>query len=105
MWFSNESKFSYFRNKIAVLSRDRVIRGVLKYSPGVMVWGAFSICGRTELVYVNGTVDQHSYQNILNEYLLEEMRALYLDGCSFQQKNALPHKAKTTMNFFKNQVF
>ena len=104
---SDESTFQLYRTKLRVWCKNRKTKGVPKYSPQVMVWGAISERGTTPLCFIKGTVNSEKYIEIMNECLLETMSCLYPDGWTFQQDNASCHVSKKTkewLAFMKIQV-
>ena len=65
------------------------------------VWAAFSIHGRTPLVRISGTLNQHKYEEILEGYIVPFANAYQggTGGFIFQQDNCGPHKAKSIKSF------
>lgn len=109
--FSDESRFSLFRND----GRQRVYRRVgERLAPncvhqvtpfgggGIMVWGG--ICGdlKTRLVVIRGNLNAQRYcdeilQPVVVPFLPQQPR-----GIIFQHDNARPHTARLTQNFLNN---
>ena len=78
-----------------VLRHDRFGGG------SVMVWGGIARNGRTELVFVNGTLNAQRYrEQILIPHVLPFMAA---NGGTFQQDNAHAHVANININFLRQQ--
>ena len=73
------------------------LREVASIRTKVMVWGAVWYNGRSELCIVEGTVNQHSYIDILSRYLLPSMPSS--PRFRFQQDNAKPHVAPRVCKF------
>ncbi|KAK7101734.1 hypothetical protein V1264_020071 [Littorina saxatilis] len=64
---------------------------------GVMVWGAITNTGRSQLVEVPGRLNaQHYVQDILQPHALPLLAA---PRAQFQHDNARPHTARLTTNF------
>uniref|UniRef100_T1IMR3 Tc1-like transposase DDE domain-containing protein n=1 Tax=Strigamia maritima TaxID=126957 RepID=T1IMR3_STRMM len=66
----------------------------------LMVWGAFSWNGKTNLAFPSGRMNANAYQELLEESLLpfaEKIGGVYFE---FQQDNAPIHVAKTTWQWF-----
>ena len=61
------------------------------------VWGAFSIYGRTPLVRIYGTLNQHKYRDILENYLLPFANTYHggVKHLILQQDGCGPHRAKS----------
>lgn len=57
-----------------------------------MIWGAISSNGRSELCFLDGTMDSQKYQRVLESHLLPR----YEVGETFQQDNAPPHVSRST---------
>ena len=81
------------------------IQGQIK-GPGVsqMIWGCFIGDKLGPLVFIDGTVDKHTYIQLLTENLLSFIKLLHENGIHdviFQQDNASPHHAKATMDWLK----
>ena len=64
-----------------------------------MVWGAFRASGKSELVVVDGTVNQKSYIGILRQSLLPWARATFQRKCVLGHDNATPNTARYVRNF------
>ena len=77
----------------------------VKYGGGsIMLWGCFSSAGTGKIVRIVGKMDGAKYRDILEENLLESARELRLGRrFTFQQDNDPKHKAKSTMEWFKNK--
>ena len=67
----------------------------------VMFWGCFSKQGLGPLVVIDGTLNAENYKNLLEEYLLPEIRSCNVP-MTFMQDNAPCHKAKPVLEFFKS---
>ena len=65
-----------------------------------MVWAAISWQGKTELIVVDGKIDQVAYVQMLQEHLKTFIAQLHPRGCVFQQDNATAHAAKYTSECF-----
>ena len=73
-----------------VLRHDRYGGGSL------MVWAGITTHRRTDLVFVNGTLNAQKYrQDILARHVVPFIRA---NGGTFQQDNARPHVARDNMD-------
>lgn len=67
---------------------------------GVMVWGAISYGSRSPLVFVRGNLNAQRYvDEVMTPYLLPYIQTL--ENPIFQQDNARPHIARTSMDFFQ----
>ena len=66
-----------------------------------MVWGGISFRGTTKLAVAEGHVNSESYQAILQDCLLPQVRELYPDAFILQQDNASPHTSKSTKEWFQ----
>lgn len=67
---------------------------------GVMMWGAISMTGRTQLVRIQGNLNAARYvQEILTPHVLPVMENPI---AIFQQDNARPHTARATMRFLED---
>ena len=109
IWFSDESRFQLYRHdgRMRIYRRrneryiPQCIRGVDRYGGGsVMVWGAISMNGRTNLVQVQGNLTAVRYrEEILSRHLVPVMD---IRREIFQQDNAKPHTARLTMEYLAN---
>uniref|UniRef100_A0A8C8IU44 Transmembrane protein 242 n=1 Tax=Oncorhynchus tshawytscha TaxID=74940 RepID=A0A8C8IU44_ONCTS len=69
-----------------------------------MVWACFSSAGTGKMVKIDGKMDGAKYRTILEENLMESAKDLRLGWrFVFQQDNDPKHKAKSTMEWFKNK--
>ena len=69
-----------------------------------MIWGCFISNKLDPIVFIDGTVNQYVYMDILREQLPSFLDALRADGFMnivFQQDNARPHAAKKTQNLLQ----
>lgn len=101
--FSDESKFNIFRSDGRVLVwrkpntefEVKNLQSTVKHGGGgVMVWGCMSSSGVGNLVFIEGTMDQYVYLNILKENLKKSVENLNLGvDFYFQQDNDPKHTA------------
>lgn len=71
----------------------------------LMVWGAFSYNGTTDIVFLEGRQCSEDYQKMLEVQLLPFGKLLGGDEWIFQQDNCSIHVSKSTMQWFRqNQV-
>ena len=62
-----------------------------------MVWAGITALGRTDLVFIVGTLNAQKYrQEILGRHVLPFMQA---NGGTFQQNNARPPVPRDNMNY------
>ena len=65
----------------------------------LMVWAGITAHGRTDLVFVNGTLNAQKYrQDILARHVVPFIRA---NGSTFQQDNARPHVSQDNMDYMR----
>ena len=69
----------------------------------VMVWGAFSTHGTSQLAILDGNQDSTDYVNTLSEHLLPYIDMHYGRECVFQQDGASIHTSVETEDFFEEQ--
>ncbi|KAI3655978.1 hypothetical protein MP638_006445 [Amoeboaphelidium occidentale] len=72
----------------------------------VTFWGAFSKYGTGSIVPIEGTLDKKKYIDLLDNYLVSEMKHLKQEhgqGFVFMQDNARPHTAKKTLAFLRKE--
>jgi hypothetical protein len=90
--FSDEKSFCLDHTSNIVWIEDNEpipTREVSSTHTSVMVWAGMWYRGRTELCFVNGSIDYRKYIQILDEYLLPSMPNS--NRFLFQQDNARPH--------------
>jgi transposase len=107
--FSDEKKFNldgpdgwqYYWHK---LGNDEQIYSKRQNGGGsVMIWGAFSSKGKSELRILEGTQDSYEYVSTLSDFLLPFAHAKYGYDFVFQQDNASIHTSRETMEWFSDQ--
>ena len=67
--------------------------------PSLIVMGAFHASGKSELVVVDGTVNQQCYIGFLRQTLLPGASATFQRNFALVHGNATPHTARNTRNF------
>lgn len=97
--FSDESKFELFRATVGVWSKKRQRIGRSKFTPSLMVWGAISIKGKSDLIFIKGSIDSEKYQETL-EKAFPTLQMLHPSGFVFQQDGASCHTSKSTHTWF-----
>ncbi|KAI5151319.1 hypothetical protein ENBRE01_2054 [Enteropsectra breve] len=68
-----------------------------------MVWACFSFFKLSKIVFVDGTLNSNSYQNILEEYLISFIDELDSQNILFQQDNARPHVSISTKSWLEER--
>lgn len=107
VWFSDESQFLLHRHdrrrRVYRRVNERYQQNCVDEAPphgggSVMVWGAISNTGRSQLVRVQGHLTAQQYvQDIVQPHVLPLLAA---PRAVFQQDNARPHTARLTTAFF-----
>ena len=72
-----------------------------KGGKSVMYWGCFSHSGVGPLIKCPTTVTANGYQELLQHHLIPWMYQKNMDNYIFQQDNAPPHSAKSTIEWAK----
>lgn len=110
--FSDESRFEVYRHDGRIRVRRRVeelyheaciLPRVQAGGGGVTVWGAFHAGAKSDLVILDGNLDQHQYRRILEQTMLPFARQTFQDNFVFQDDNAPAHRARTVAAFLQNQ--
>ena len=73
-----------------------------KGGKSTMYWGCFSYGGVGPLVKCTTTVTANGYQQILQQHLIPWLNQNNINNYLFQQDNAPPHSAKSTVQWAKN---
>ena len=93
----------YFRCHTSVNKEDLPVNGQVQGGGfSVMFWGCFSLQGVGPLVALDGHQNQHTYKELLGNYLLPEMEIAKKDfgeDFLFMQDNAPCHKTKLISEF------
>ena len=107
MVFSDEASFQFCSNhgKVLVKFGEVPTIGKPKYSPRVMVFGAFSLRGSTPLVFIKKLIDSVVYSVVVETTVLPTMSQLYPDGFVYQQDNARPRTSKYTRAYLERLGF
>uniref|UniRef100_A0A8C7QZS1 Transposase Tc1-like domain-containing protein n=1 Tax=Oncorhynchus mykiss TaxID=8022 RepID=A0A8C7QZS1_ONCMY len=114
MWkkvlWSDETKIELFGNNAKRYvwrksnTAEHTIPTVKHGGGSIMVWACFSSAGTGKMVKIDGKMDGTKYRTILEENLMESAKDLRLGRrFVFQQDNDPKHKAKSTMEWFKNK--
>jgi transposase len=107
--FSDESKFELISNKRKTRVwrhkgeefMRRMVKGKVKHSKYVMVWGCFSWYGCGSLVFIRERMTQYVYVDIINDHIMTDAMNMGIsDDFIFQQDNDPKHTAKYTQSYF-----
>ena len=110
--FSDEARFEVYRHDGRVRVRRRVeelyheqciLPRVQAGGGGITLWGAFHAGGKSELIVLEGNLNQHKYRRILEDTMLPFARGVFQNNFVFQDDNAPAHRARTVMNFLQNE--
>ena len=93
--FSDKSRFQLYRHQEGLWAKKRPSVGVPKFGPSIMVWGAISTRGKSDLVVVRGIINSSKYQEVLNS-VEDNFKGLFPSGFVFQQDRATCHTSKST---------
>ena len=69
---------------------------------GVIVWGGTSLCGKTPLVIVAGTINVGEYTTMLDDFLLPFTEEYYPKGYIYRQENAPAQSSLHSKDWFIN---
>ena len=69
----------------------------------VMIWGAFSLNGQSEICFIDTRLKALDYQNILKKHLVDIGEKIGGEKWVFQQDNAPVHRAKVNLNWFNRE--
>ena len=72
---------------------------MLKWWCGV----SFSFKGKSELHFVNGTLNALGYTEVLEQSLIPFAQEYHSENFIFQQDNARPHTARSTLEYFESR--
>uniref|UniRef100_A0A8C7N1Z7 Transposase n=1 Tax=Oncorhynchus kisutch TaxID=8019 RepID=A0A8C7N1Z7_ONCKI len=102
--FGNNAKRYVWRKSNTAHHPEHLIPTVKHGGGSIMVWACFSSAGTGKMVKIDGKMDGAKYRTILEENLMESAKDLRLGRrFVFQQDNDPKHKAKSTMEWFKNK--
>jgi hypothetical protein len=110
--FSDEARFEVYRQDGRIRVRRRVeelyheqciLPRVQAGGGGITVWGAFHAGGKTDLVVLDGYLNQHQYIHILQTTLMPFARGFFRNNFVFQDDNAPAHRARRVMIFLEEQ--
>uniref|UniRef100_A0A8K9XI19 Tc1-like transposase DDE domain-containing protein n=1 Tax=Oncorhynchus mykiss TaxID=8022 RepID=A0A8K9XI19_ONCMY len=102
--FGNNAKRYVWRKSNTAHHPEHTITTVKHDGGSIMVWACFSSAGTGKMVKIDGKMDGAKYRTILEENLMESAKDLRLGRrFVFQQDNDPKHKAKSTMEWFKNK--
>lgn len=109
--FSDESRFNLWTHDGRVRVRryagqrclpECIIERHSGRTPGVMVWGAISYHGRSNLLRIEGNLNSNRYvREVLQPEVVPFLQGI--PGAIFQQDNARPHVARTVRDFCSAQ--
>jgi hypothetical protein len=69
----------------------------------VSIWGAIHYYGKSQLVFIEGALNQDGYMDIIQNTLLPFARATFQDNFVLIQDNATPHRARRTMQLLDEE--
>lgn len=110
--FVDESRFTLYirdgRVRVRRSAGERLIDACIVQHhgnrvPSVSIWGAIHFGGKSQLVFIDGTLDQFSYMDIIRDNLLPFARRTFQDNFVLVQDNATPHKARRTMRLLATE--
>ena len=110
--FSDEARFEVYRRDGRVRVRRRhqeryneacILPKVQAGGGGITIWGAFHAGGKSDLVVIDGNLNQVKYQRILEDTMLPFARGVFRNNFVYQDDNAPPHRARTVNDFLNNE--
>ena len=110
--FTHKSRFSLYqcdcRARVRRCVGERLVNCCIQemdgdVGPSLMVWCAFHAPGKSELMVMDGTVNQQRYIGILCQNLLPWARATFQRNFVLVHDNATPHTAQNTCNFLAGE--
>jgi transposase len=99
--FSDESRFQLYTNKIGRWAKKRPTIGKPKFGPAVMVWGAISNKGTSDLQIIHGIINSEKYIKTLTA-ADKKIRLLKGNNFMFVQDGATCHTSRVTMTWLKD---
>ena len=83
--------------------RGKVRDTLMSVCRGQMVWTGFHYSDKSELVVLDGTMNQQVYRRVLQQSRLLWARANFQNNYFLVQHNAPPHTVRATRDFLENQ--
>ena len=110
--FSDEARFEVYRHDGRIRVRRRaheryneqcILPRVQAGGGGITFYGAFHAGGKSDLIVLEGNLNQHKYRRILENTMLPFARGFFRSNFVFQDDNATPHRARAIMTFLEDQ--
>lgn len=103
--FSDEASFQVRQNIRKVWTKGKMVRSfpMKKFEDKVMVWGAISIKGKSELYFVEKSMDSEQYTRVIEHVLIPFMKTFHDDNVIFQQDNAPCHVSRASTKFISEK--
>ena len=103
--FSDESSFQLRSNIVKVWTKKGGRRNFTKtkFEPKIMVWGAISSQGKSELHLVKGMMNSVKYTGVIDHVLVPFIHQFHDDTAIFQQDNAPCHVSKFSKEHFSGK--
>ena len=106
VYFSDEKKFNldgpdawnYYWHDLR--KEERYLSKRNNDRRSVMVWGAFSVNGLSELAILDGVQNSNAYMHTLERFLLPMITSNIRENFIFQQDNAAVHSSHITRSWF-----
>ena len=112
IWFSDEKRFcldgpdgiNYYWHGLSDHEKDNYCAKRKFGGGGIMVWGAISYFGKTEIVFIEKNLNSLQYIEIIKKYYFNFIKEYEdYEDFTFQQDNASVHTSKKTMRFFSKK--
>ncbi|KAL4467943.1 hypothetical protein ABPG72_022857 [Tetrahymena utriculariae] len=76
-----------------------------KWPQKIMIWAAIHRDGPLDLQFIEGTMNQDKYLEVLENFFIDKNHLNYAQNSYFQQDNSTSHKTQKILNFFtQNQI-
>ncbi|CAF1597843.1 unnamed protein product [Rotaria magnacalcarata] len=93
--------FSYYWYDLR--KEEEIISTRTQGGSSVMIWASFGWGGKSSTCFINGRMNSNGYREVLKIPLVDIDNAIGGSDWIFQQDNALVHRAKVNLAWFKSQ--